>query len=474
MSRFPGQILTPAAQHDDARSNLASWYTPGLSDGLGDRLLMSDNTSATSLELLRFKSEFSYAPAFESGLRQRVADLATLAHPGFGVVRSVEWLGRNEGLAMISNQVVGRRLSDVLRDARGPRFAASLIRQLIPALAALEAHGEGFSHGLVTPERIVITPDGRLVLIEHVLGSVLADIHMTAGRLTSDFGMSVYHLEPGERHGSASDVAQVAHLAVLLLTGQRMDVEHVAPALHHAGAPAYLRRWLESALLIDGPGFKSARAAEDALAKWPGVESPGRPQRSLFGAPVAADTHSDAWPEMAPQGGATMVDFAQAKRSRPLPVDADRASSRISNDSVAPRAAAEDVTASQTSATAVVPEAGVHLTVKAWAAVVIAGVAIVEALVITALLVTWPDAPRAAAVPPRSAAAPVLPSTGQLEIPANPAGARIVVDGAARGTSPLTLTLTPGTHQVAITVAGRTTRRTIEIARGQSVVVSPR
>ena len=55
-----------AASSSGTRPGLASWYTPGLSDGLGDRLLMFDNSTASPLELLRFKKEFSGVPAFEA------------------------------------------------------------------------------------------------------------------------------------------------------------------------------------------------------------------------------------------------------------------------------------------------------------------------------------------------------------------------------------------------------------------------
>ena len=45
---------------------LASWYTQGLSDGLGDRLLMFDNSDAPSLELLRFHPHLAQVPGFET------------------------------------------------------------------------------------------------------------------------------------------------------------------------------------------------------------------------------------------------------------------------------------------------------------------------------------------------------------------------------------------------------------------------
>jgi len=65
----------------DEPQRLASWYTPCLSDAIGDRLLMFDNSTSSSLELLRFKPEFSRVPAFEDALRRRVDELAHFTHP---------------------------------------------------------------------------------------------------------------------------------------------------------------------------------------------------------------------------------------------------------------------------------------------------------------------------------------------------------------------------------------------------------
>ena len=471
MSRFPAQNFAAATERNDVRSNLASWYTPGLSDALGDRLIMSDNTSATSLELLRFKAEFSNASTFEPLLRQRVADVANLVHPGIGTVRGVEWLGVNEGLTLVSTQVVGRRLSEVLHDARGPQFAASLIRQLIPALAALEAHGAGVSHGLVTPERIVITPDGRLVLIEHVLGSVLADARLAAGRLAADFGLAVDHLDPEHRHGSVSDVSQVAHLAMLLLTGRRIEMQEAGVALRQAHAPLHVRGWLESALQLDGKGFASARAANDALSRWPAVESQNHLRRTLFVADSTTNEDDERWPAMTPPAGthrgAMMVDFAEAKRSRPLAIGVDmprtaegQSATLFTEDQTLAPAASVEV------------DTGVRLTVRAWVTVALALLVIIEALVITGLLATWPQPAPTAAAP--SAATVARPAPGRLDIPAKPAGAKIWVDGTLRGVSPITLSLPAGTYELTIGAAGRTTRQTVEITSGRSTVVSPR
>ena len=100
-----------------SRPPLASWYTPAASDGLGDRLVMFDNTGAVSLELLRFRPQFSDA-TFERALRDRVERLRSFQHPAFPRVLSVERLDGEEGLTLVSTHAPGKRLSDVFRDAR--------------------------------------------------------------------------------------------------------------------------------------------------------------------------------------------------------------------------------------------------------------------------------------------------------------------------------------------------------------------
>ena len=166
-------IIDNASVEPQARQERASWYTPGLSDGLGDRLLMFDNTSASALELLRFKREFGENEVFAEAVRARIAEVSGFNHPCVAKVRTVDWLGAGEGFALISNQTPGRRLSEVLHNGRGPGFAMELIRQLTPVLVSLHHHGEGIVHGALTTERVVVTPDGRLVILEHVLGSAL-------------------------------------------------------------------------------------------------------------------------------------------------------------------------------------------------------------------------------------------------------------------------------------------------------------
>jgi PEGA domain len=315
-----------------ARKSLASWYLPGLSDGLGDRLLMFDNSGGTSLELLRFKKEFTDNPAFEIALRKRVTQLERFTHPSIGRVRAVKVLADNEGLALVSDHITGRRLSEVLRDARGPGFAMELLRQLTPALVALQQQGDGVSHGLITPERIVVTPEGKLVLVEHVLGPALEALDLSPGRLRNEFGLALPASDLVQGVNGRGDVVQLGLIALSLVLGRRVDVrdyphkianlldEFPRVAGHGSSSVPPLRMWLEQALQLGARTFGSAEAAHAALMGIPDDAMPTRrdPRRTLFFRPAepppfAAASRSTPPPTAAPARSERQPDMPAVK-----------------------------------------------------------------------------------------------------------------------------------------------------------------
>jgi hypothetical protein len=281
------------------KASLASWYLPGLSDGLGDRLLMFDNTGSPSLELLRFKKEFSSTPAFEAALRQRIRQVERLIHPSVGKIRTLKWLADNEDLALVSDHVAGRRLSEVLHDARGTGFAMELIRQLTPALVALQQQGDGIAHGLLTPERIVVTPEGNLVIVEHVLGPAVESLDLPSTRLRGELGLALPDGDSIQTLNGRGDVVQLGLIALSLAVGRRIDsaeYPHKVSSLlddfprmagrGSSSAPP-LRLWLEQALQLRAGAFGSAEDAYVALAGLPDDPAPRPdPRRMLFFRPA--------------------------------------------------------------------------------------------------------------------------------------------------------------------------------------------
>jgi hypothetical protein len=278
MSQAQNPPSESSSEPSSAQKPLASWYTQGLSDGLGDRLLMFDNSSAPSLELLRLRPDFASAPGFEEALRDRVRRLAQFRHPAFARVRAVQHLEPEDGLALISNYTPGKRLSEVLQRARGPECAAALIRQLTPALLLLHQHDTGLAHGALSLDRIVVTPEGRLTIVEHVLGPAIQTLNLSATELAAA-GIPVPRTlgNPAPRLDFSSDLFQLGLVATSVLVGRRLctnEHSHAGKLLDqfassarrdgHALSPV-LRRWFDRALQLDGQKFDSSADAREAL-----------------------------------------------------------------------------------------------------------------------------------------------------------------------------------------------------------------
>ena len=277
---------------------LANRHVPGRSDELGDRVVILDERGSPSLELLRFHRTLTVIPGFEVSLRRRLERLRQFKHPAFATTPAVEYLGEDRGLALLSTYTLGRRLSDLLESARGGVFAAALIRQLTPALAAFHQYGDGIGHGALTPSRIVVTPSGQLVIIEHALGSALERLQLTAGRMHEALGLPVPTTGAAARpHIDArTDYFQLGLVALSLMLGRPLTAgesrENLDAVCNRAFSAANLesgdewhglRSWLERALQINGRAFPSSKDATDATRDVgdPAID-PTQPWRALL------------------------------------------------------------------------------------------------------------------------------------------------------------------------------------------------
>jgi hypothetical protein len=260
---------------------LASWYTESLCDGIGDRLFMFDNSGTPSLELLRFRSEFGSASGFEEALRERVAALQAFTHPAFSQVRAVERMDSGD-LVLVSTVTTGKRVSEIFRSGPGrpgvhPAFAAWFIRESVSAIAALQ-QVDAIAHAALTPDRVILAPNGRVVIVEHVLGAALDRLQLSVRGL-QDLGLAV----PGDgtslaRLDQQGDVLQLAWITLSLLLGRRITpseyprrvgtlLDDFADASHGCSPALILamRRWLERALFAGSGGFSSAIEAQAGL-----------------------------------------------------------------------------------------------------------------------------------------------------------------------------------------------------------------
>jgi PEGA domain len=416
----------------DTPPQLASWYTEGVSDGVGDRLLMFDNSGNTSLELLRFRPELVAVPGFEEALRERVAVLQAFTHPAFPQVRAVEHL-EGGGLALVSTFTAGKRLAEIFRSPRTrggvhPAFAAWLVRDLTTALAELQRQGDGIAHGALTPERIVMTPDGRVMIVEHVLGTALDRLERPPNRLWLDFGV----LAPDDGHGTGridqrTDVIQLGWIVLAALVGRRMTsaeyperVEALFDEFVRSAGPrspalvAALRHWLERALQVTGEPFASAMDAADALFE---LRVHGGPQTIAF---TARRQHALTAPEPS-----TLVPQEQTSTS-------EMATMTAATDAIA-----ELRMRHRSGYLANVDARATRFGRLGW--IVAAGLAIVAAAEGVAL-------GRLSAA--RAATPPVAPAPIVLDsmVP----GDAVIVNGQQVGVTPMTLTLSPDVRSIAV------------------------
>jgi hypothetical protein len=271
-------------------NRLTTWYAQGHSDGLGDRLLMFDNTSAPSWEILRFKPWLGRDARFEAAVRQRVDKLSSFRHPAFPAVRPITELGQEEGLAVVSTHVAGVSLVEGLKKPRSATFAVRLLRQLVPALAAFQQHAPGMSHGALTLDRLVLTAEGRLMIREHMVGSALESLELPLATLWAEFGILVPASWTSARPmlDERCDVFHVGVIVLSLMIGRSLGPDDypdkIAEMLdqiedrsiwHEPETFRSVRRWVERALQIGDDVFATAREASAAVADL--QEEPQRP-----------------------------------------------------------------------------------------------------------------------------------------------------------------------------------------------------
>jgi hypothetical protein len=465
--------------------SVASWYAHGLSDGLGDRLLMFDNTPGASLELLRFRREFAEAPGFESALRGRVGRLASFDHPAFARARAVEHLEGEGGLALVSMHVEGKRLSELLVEphVRGgvhPAFAVWLIRQVTAALGDLDAHGGGMAHGVLTPQRIVLTPDGRLVIVEHVLGTAVDALQLGVGALWARLGILV-PAGPGLAgpSGRYTDTLQLGVIALSLLLGRQIGPDDYAQRLGElldefsataeARSPTLavpLRNWLAGALQFDARGFFSAIEAQRALDAMLDRQAPRATRLPLpateFASmlpdpdPTTSTNLGTPEPPHTPDAEPLLSETWQV----PEPIDVgDRVPASWLHAQDEEEEGEEEEGEKQAGVAAprrapVLPARTVAIALGVFAAV--------EAIIIGLLLAARPTTG-----PGQSAGVPA-PIQVPITIESSGAGDVVIVDGRAAGTTPFTLAVDPSVHLIRIAA-----RPVAPVPVGSAVVAPP-
>ncbi len=449
---------------------LAADHPPVFVDGLGSRYLARDEVTGGLLEHLVFDHELVETPGFVVALGERVARLAAFRNACYARVGHVEAL-ESGGVALVSEFTYGWRLAQILALAERERVPLQagavfgLIRQLLPAVALLSQHARDVVHGALGPERLLITPQGRLVISEHVLGSALDALQYGRERLWLDFRIATPPSAGLVRMGPRTDVMQIGLVALSLVLGRSLRGDEfpggldglVNDAREHLlrdGSAALSRAvgdWLSRALHLDPrTSFHStfdAQAAlervltdhRDYLAASPGMDT----VLARLGPMLPSVVPPDAPPETPADDPSPVVAAAGETTSALLPPERDELVP--DEPALAPHVAETTpavVAPVPEGPAAPLPESVVGVAPRRLV-LALAAVTLI-ALVQTALLmVAWNRAPGSG-----------LEGEGELVVQSRPLAARVTVDGEDRGVTPLTIRLPAGPHVLQVAVGG--------------------
>jgi hypothetical protein len=438
---------------------------PLFSDGIGDRVVSTDPTTGELVQVLRINPALTAVPSFEFALRERVARLANFRHVYFARVRRVDRApGYPTALSVVSDHVEGTRLSEILRVAEERNLhldinaALCLIRQLVPALALLHENARDAAHGLVAPERLIVTPQGRLVIAEHVCGAAVEQMQYGRERLWHELRVAMPPSAGIPRFDQRADVTGVGVVALSLILGRPLKNDEFprgAAELLNAARErtalgeeqpltAPLRSWLARALQIDVR--RAFASAPEALTAFDEITADG----SMYvAAPVALETFlsryiSAVLTPPAPLAAALPVRAVEEVRpattpeaapqitellSEPLPASMVEAVQGAATDAPEPLFNADEpfnVHVPQAAPARAAGRRGARKWFAAAAALLIlatAGVAGYKAI---------------SNSPP--------PALATLSVQSNPVGVPVFVDGIERGVTPARITLAAGAH----------------------------
>lgn len=470
-------------------------------DGLGDRRLVSE-ADGTSAEVLCLRRELSAVPSFEFALRERASRLSDFKHSGFSLVRGVDRPGAfDHALAVASDAVPGSRLSSVLTSAhdRGLALpigaALCLIRQLMPAVAILHETARDAAHGAIAPERLILGPGNRLVLVEYVLGSALEQLLYSRERYWTELRVALPRVAGLPRFDHLADVTQVGAVALQLVAGRLLRDDEYPARVGEIVATATamcprtgieplappVRSWIVRALQLDPrhsfpsaiearaeleraiaeSGYDASHEALDAfLTRYHAADAPRvvvtppqphpapLPEHAIVARAEAQAASADVAPATPMPLVAPATPMPPVATAAPMPVVHPSAALQplaapVSAPSpVAPRAALPSIDAPaphdpESAYVADLQSARRRARgrfVTAAAAVVLVGVLLAGGGLLAARRFLAPG--------PESSA------TGTLTIATNPSGAEAIVDGVRRGATPVTLSLAVGPHRV--------------------------
>jgi serine/threonine protein kinase len=451
----------------------------GFEDGLGRRyspVARGDNDA--SLEILCFRHEITDVPSFDFALRERVARLSSFEHPYYARIRKVDRLNDERAtVALMSDAAPGIRLIEMLGEVeRGGlvldlNASLYLLRQLLSAISVLHEHAR-VAHGAIAPERLFITPLGRLCVVEYVMGAALEQLKYSRERYWKELRVALPMTVGLPRFDERTDLTQIGVVALALTIGRPLQDDEYPARIEELVASACsrtadgstepltsgLREWLRRALQLDVRS--SFRTLSEALAAFDQALSEDAKLSADAGALEAfLERYHNPSKAPVPAPKPVLVADSPIVRSEPEPRNDNQSfvdsaweePISLVEPSDESRTETDDEEQDDLMKTTYGKRSFGRSKTKWIAAGVIAAIATTAALY---------------AARGRFSPATVPVTTGSMTVNTNPPGAMVEVDGTPRGQTPITLSLTAGEHTLVVNGGGEPRTIPITIAAG--------
>ena len=458
-------------------------------DGLGERR-QTTGAGNQLLDLVIVHESLGAVAGFEAALRQRAGELASFEHASFPRLKGVGRLSKTPSRIVVATEhVSGVRLSDLLAIAERRLVpleydgAVGLLQQLLTAAAALHDGVPHVSHGAFAPERLMFTPDARLMIVDHAFGSAIEKLGFDQERCWRELRVALPVVDGQMVHDRRADVTQIGLVGLSLLLGRLLNDDEypggIADMIEGLNAvspkglemlPSETKVWLRRAMQLDGDrNFSTAGDAKAAFDK--AVKIDEARARTIL---TAFLSECQTFGRGAAPSAATPD--AKAAKAAPATAPATKATSDSPLDAFAPAApAAKAPSKTESKAPAPAPMPPLSLPTPAptqredeesalqlrrqiplWNSPWRNRVAVAAAVLI-AVVTAGVFAVRSYAT---------APATGVLVVNTDPDGVEVYINGKKRGSTPITMELPTGNHKLELSLGDQARAIPVKITQG--------
>jgi len=442
-------------------------------DGLGERR-QTTGAGNQLLDLVIVHEALGAVAGVEAALRQRAGELASFEHASFPRLKGVGKLSKSPAKIVVATEhVAGVRVSDMLAIAERRLIpleydgALGLLQQLLDAMAALHESVPHVSHGAIAPERLIVTPESRLMVVDHTFGAAIERLEFSQERCWKEL-----------RAAFPEDGGKVTIGRLLNDDEYPAGIADMIEGLNAVSSsglgvlPPEAKSWLRRALQLDpGRGYATAVEAQAEFTKTIKIdESRSRKVLTAFLTECQAIGKNGA---AAPESKETKAAPADSSVNAFAPAPSAPQAAVESTKTPTTKATSKHQPASGKSSTPPPPAAatsGRETEKETEAALQVKRLpfwksewrnrAAIAAAILVAIATAGTFAVRSyARVPP----------TGELVVNTNPDGVDVLIDGKKHGSTPITLQLPTGDHKLELTLGDQTRAIPVKITAGGHV-----